>query len=65
MMHSFGWAKNPMVNRIHEMHEDVPITLVYGSKSWVDHSASEIVKEKRIGSYVKVQVSKLNKILAA
>ncbi|GLV43511.1 pummelig [Carabus blaptoides fortunei] len=55
MMSGYGWAKNPMVRRINTMHEDVPITLVYGARSWVDNSAGEIVKDKRIGSYVKLQ----------
>lgn len=57
MMSGYGWAKNPMVRRIHTLHESVPITLVYGSRSWVDNSAGEIIKEKRIGSYVKLQVN--------
>lgn len=57
MMSGYGWAKNPMVRRIHKLHDDVPITLVYGARSWVDNSAGEIIKDKRIGSYVKLLVS--------
>lgn len=53
MMEGFGWAKYPMINRIHEMHDDVPITLIYGSRSWVDHSSGEIVSKLRPNSYVK------------
>lgn len=56
MMSGFGWAKHPMVNRIDKMHKDVPITLLYGSRSWVDNSAGEIIKEKRIDSFVNLQV---------
>lgn len=58
MMSGFGWAKNPMVNRIDQMRKDIPITLLYGSRSWIDHSAAEIIKYKRIDSYFKLQVSK-------
>lgn len=57
MMHEFGWAKYPMVHRVGNLRDDIPITIMYGSRTWLDHSASEIVKEKRINSYVKVQVS--------
>lgn len=52
MMSGFGWAKHPMVNRIDKLDKDVPITLIYGSRSWVDNSAGEIIKEKRMMSYV-------------
>lgn len=53
MMSGFGWAKNPMIKRIHEIQKDVPITLIYGSRSWVDSSASEIIAKVRPDSYVK------------
>ncbi|EFA06792.2 (Lyso)-N-acylphosphatidylethanolamine lipase isoform X1 [Tribolium castaneum] len=56
MMSGFGWAKNPMVNRIDKMRKDISITLLYGSRSWIDHSAAEIIKFKRIDSYFKLQV---------
>ncbi|CAG9858495.1 unnamed protein product [Phyllotreta striolata] len=56
MMSDFGWAKNPMVNRIDKLKPEVPITLLYGSRSWIDHSASDIIKEKRMKSFFKLQV---------
>lgn len=59
MMDGYAWAKNPMVHRIDKLREDVPITLMYGSRSWIDHSASPIIREKRMKSYVNVQVSHL------
>lgn len=58
MMHGFGWAKHPMVHRVHQLRADVPITIMYGSRSWIDHSASQIVQQKRTDSYVNVQVSR-------
>lgn len=57
MMHGFGWAKYPIVKRMDEMKPDIPITLLYGSRSWVDNRAGETIKETRAGSYVNVQVS--------
>lgn len=56
MMSGFGWAKNPMLNRIHELREDKPITLLYGSRSWIDKSSWDLVKEARKSSFVKTQV---------
>lgn len=56
MMSNFGWAKHPMISRIHELRPDVPMTLIYGSRSWVDNSKSTIIKEKRPDSFVNVQI---------
>ncbi|XP_012540382.1 (Lyso)-N-acylphosphatidylethanolamine lipase isoform X1 [Monomorium pharaonis] len=56
MMHGFGWAKNPIVKRMDKLNENIPITLLYGSRSWVDNSAGETIKLHRSSSYVNVQV---------
>lgn len=56
MMEGFGWAKNPLINRIHEMRDDVPLTLIYGSKSWVDNTSGDIIKKSRPKSYVNVHI---------
>ncbi|XP_029160226.1 protein ABHD4 isoform X2 [Nylanderia fulva] len=56
MMHGFGWAKNPIVKRMDKLSNDIPITLLYGSRSWVDNSAGETIKQNRSSSYVNVQV---------
>ncbi|XP_044589440.1 (Lyso)-N-acylphosphatidylethanolamine lipase isoform X1 [Cotesia glomerata] len=56
MMEGFGWAKNPMIERIHLIDDEVPITMIYGSRSWVDNSAGEAIRQKREKSYVNIQV---------
>lgn len=56
MMSGFGWAKHPMINRMNKIREDIPITLLYGSRSWVDNSAGEAIKESGHHNYVNVQV---------
>jgi pimeloyl-ACP methyl ester carboxylesterase len=56
MMSGFGWAKNPMIKRIHEIRHDVPITLLYGSRSWVDSSGGEHVAKLRPNSYVQSHI---------
>lgn len=58
MMTSFGWAKHPMINRIHELRKDIPITILRGARSWVPESAMDAIKLSRISSYVNVQVIK-------
>lgn len=56
MMSSFGWAKYPMCNRIPSLKKEVPLTLIYGSRSWVDHSPSGVIQDMRNGSYVDVKI---------
>lgn len=59
MMSGFGWAKNPMVRRIEQLRSDTPVTLLYGSRSWVDNRAGHVIKEKRPKeSYTDVKVFK-------
>uniref|UniRef100_A0A915Q2U8 AB hydrolase-1 domain-containing protein n=1 Tax=Setaria digitata TaxID=48799 RepID=A0A915Q2U8_9BILA len=56
MSFSFGWAKRPMLKRIIGLSPDVPITFIYGSKSWIDSSSGIEVQNKRQNAYVDVQI---------
>ncbi|CAL8096900.1 unnamed protein product [Orchesella dallaii] len=56
LMSSFGWAKYPMINRIPSLRKDVPMTLIYGSRSWVDHCPGAMIQQMRPNSYVDVQI---------
>lgn len=56
MMAGFGWAKNPMIRRINEVRDDVPITLLYGSRSWVDSAAGDLIQKVRPNSFVQSHV---------
>ena len=44
-----------MFDRIHLLHPTVPLTMVYGSKSWVSVVPEEVIREKRPSSYVRVE----------
>ncbi|CAH2242278.1 1-acylglycerol-3-phosphate O-acyltransferase ABHD5 isoform X2 [Pararge aegeria] len=56
LMHGFGWAKNPMVRRVTQLDPALPITVLYGSRSWVDNSTGQLLKENRPSSKTYVQV---------
>lgn len=56
MAATFGWAKHPMIHRMDALRKDIPITVLYGSRSWVDNASGELILEKRPDSYVNVQV---------
>ncbi|GCC41827.1 hypothetical protein chiPu_0025791, partial [Chiloscyllium punctatum] len=42
-----------MLGRIHLIPKEVPITLIYGSRSWIEPSSGERVKSLRPHSYVQ------------
>lgn len=56
MMHGFGWAKYPITKRLHNLNDNIPITMLYGSRSWVDNITGDTIKNERTKSYVNVQV---------
>lgn len=50
-----AWAKRPMLKRIDsDLDPSVPISFVYGNRSWMDPSTGEKVRELRPHSYVRV-----------
>ncbi|XP_004474634.1 (Lyso)-N-acylphosphatidylethanolamine lipase isoform X1 [Dasypus novemcinctus] len=53
MMESFGWARRPMLERIHLIRKEVPITMIYGANTWIDTSTGKKVKMQRPDSYVR------------
>lgn len=60
-MESFGWARRPMLERIHLIRKDVPITMIYGANTWIDTSTGKKVKLQRPDSYVRDMVGWLAK----
>jgi hypothetical protein len=58
MMDLFGWAKNPLCERIEMIESYIPMTLIYGERSWINHYPAEEVVRRRTNSYVKFHVIK-------
>lgn len=56
LMAGFGWAKYPMIQRMDSLRKGLPITLIYGSRSWVDHDPGFQIKYMRRDTFVDVQV---------
>ncbi|XP_053570239.1 1-acylglycerol-3-phosphate O-acyltransferase ABHD5 isoform X2 [Bombina bombina] len=49
----YGWAQRPMLQRIDEMHPDIPITVIYGARSCIDGNSGSTIQSLRPNSYVK------------
>lgn len=39
-----GWAKYPMIQRVGELHSDIELTFIHGSKSWIDRQPAIQIK---------------------
>uniref|UniRef100_A0A9J7Z3Q0 1-acylglycerol-3-phosphate O-acyltransferase ABHD5 n=2 Tax=Cyprinus carpio TaxID=7962 RepID=A0A9J7Z3Q0_CYPCA len=50
----YGWAKMPMLQRIGLIHSDIPITVIYGSRSSIDGHSGNSIKEMRPNSHVEI-----------
>ena len=52
----FAWARHPLLPRIGtELVSSVPITFIYGTRSWMDSSTGDKVREYRPNSYVDIK----------
>ncbi|GAA6222377.1 protein ABHD4 [Lates japonicus] len=54
MSESLGWAKRPMLQRVHLLPPSMPLTMLYGERSWVDSSSGESVVQIRDRAYTRV-----------
>ncbi|XP_071400397.1 1-acylglycerol-3-phosphate O-acyltransferase ABHD5 isoform X2 [Centroberyx affinis] len=50
----YGWAKRPMLQRIGQLRPEIPITIVYGSRSRIDGNSGNTIKEMRPDSHVEI-----------
>lgn len=58
MSESLGWAKRPMLQRVHLLPPSMPVTMLYGALSWVDSSSGERTAQIRKQAHTKVLVSR-------
>ncbi|KAM9322384.1 (Lyso)-N-acylphosphatidylethanolamine lipase isoform 2-T2 [Pholidichthys leucotaenia] len=54
MAESLGWAKRPMLQRVHQLPPSMPVTMVYGAQSWVDSSSGDSVVQIRTQANTRV-----------
>lgn len=55
-MTAYGWAKRPMVQRMDQLQPEIPLTIIYGSRSSIDSNSGSAVKEMRPHSHVEIIV---------
>ena len=46
----FGFAKMPMIKRIHEIDANTPVWFIYGSRSWIDPASGFQAIHRRQGA---------------
>ncbi|XP_028837950.1 1-acylglycerol-3-phosphate O-acyltransferase ABHD5 isoform X2 [Denticeps clupeoides] len=50
----YGWAKRPMLQRVGLIDADIPMTVVYGSRSSIDGNSGTSIRELRPNSHVEI-----------
>ncbi|XP_037537512.1 (Lyso)-N-acylphosphatidylethanolamine lipase isoform X2 [Nematolebias whitei] len=54
MSETLGWAKRPMLQRVHLLPPSMPVSMLYGARSWVDSSSGDRVTEIRGQAHTRV-----------
>ncbi|XP_074510588.1 1-acylglycerol-3-phosphate O-acyltransferase ABHD5 isoform X1 [Sebastes fasciatus] len=50
----YGWATRPMLQRMDQLQPDIPITIIYGSRSSIDSNSGSTIKGMRPHSHVEI-----------
>lgn len=56
LLHNGPWPMNPIADRMKDLHSDIPLTFVYGAKSWLDSSYGTQIKDNRPNSYTHIEI---------
>ncbi|XP_044745279.1 (Lyso)-N-acylphosphatidylethanolamine lipase-like [Coccinella septempunctata] len=56
MIWGYGWSKNAMILRIDKLEKEIPITLIFGSDTWMDISIGQKIKELRPDCSVDINI---------
>ena len=61
MQYYYGWAQRPMISRLNQLNHNIPITVIGGSKSWMnfttfkdERTPDQIAAARPPTSYVSV-----------
>lgn len=55
MQFQYGWALRPMLPRvISELSPSIPISFIYGVRSWMDSTTGKRISDARQNSYVNI-----------
>lgn len=41
----FGWPKNPLIHRLLDLDDSVTLTFIYGSRSWIERTPGEFLRD--------------------
>lgn len=50
MVKKIGRARNPMIRRVNNLREDLPVTILYGKNTWMDKEMGKRIKDMRPNS---------------
>jgi len=54
----YGWAKYPMIHRVKDIDAEIPMTVLFGSRSWMETTSGYTIKYLRQDSQVDVKIIK-------
>lgn len=52
----YGWPKNPLIHRLLDLDESVTMTFLYGSRSWIEKSPGEFLRDCMRPNRVSVHI---------
>lgn len=56
MSESLGWAKRPMLHRVHLLPPSMPLSMLFGAQSWVNSSSGEEVVKLRNQAHTELML---------
>ena len=52
----YGWPKNPLIHRLLDLDEQVSLTFIYGSRSWIEKAPGEFLRDCMAPGRVTVNI---------